>query len=217
VQWPNLVGKARRQPRRGTWHQWKQAIANHCDGRCVYCAIPEGRFGGIRNFHIEHFRPKVKFPKLENDIRNLYLACAICNVLKCDDWPAEPAGDHSRASYPDPFLIDYNALFVVSSATHEVASPTVAGKYLVERILLNRAQLILERRLAAMLRSLAEFDSWLSASIGSMTNEEMKTAVSVLQEISRVQTKTLEARPYRDLDTKRSRGSRGTRKRRNGG
>ena len=215
MRWPNLVGKARIQPSRGTWNHWKQAIADHCDGRCVYCAIPEARFGGIRNFHIEHFRPKVKFPKLENDIRNLYLACAICNVLKCDDWPAEPAANHSRATYPDPSLTDYNALFVISSTTHEVRSRTVAGKYLVERVLLNRAQLILERRLDAMFSSLAEFDTWVSASIGSMTSEEMKTTVAVLQEISRVQTKTLEARPYRDLDTKRSSSPRRTRKRPN--
>ena len=214
MQWPNVVGKSRTQPSRGTWPQWKQAIADHCDGRCVYCAIPEGRFGGIRNFHIEHFRPKVRFPTLENDITNLYLACAICNVLKCDDWPAEPVADHSVASYPDPSVTDYNGLFVISSTTHEVGSQTVAGKYLVERVLLNRAQLILERRLAAMLNSLAEFDSWVTASIGSMTREEMKTTVSILQDIGRVQTRTLEARPYRDVDTKGTRHPR-TRKRRN--
>jgi hypothetical protein len=208
VKWPNLVGKPRVQPTRGKWHQWKQAIADYCDGRCVYCAIPEGRFGGIRNFHIEHFRPKVKFPKLENDIGNLYLACAICNVLKCDDWPAEPVADHSLASYPDPSLTDYNRLFVISSTTHKVGSQTVAGKYLVERVLLNRAQLILERRFAMLLSSMAEFDAWVGASMGSMTSEEMKSTVSVLLEISRVKTKTLEARPYRDLDTKGARGSR---------
>ena len=216
MQWPNLVGKVRIQPPQGKWHEWKQAIADHCAGRCVYCAIPEGRFGGIRNFHIEHFRPKSKFPKLENDIGNLYLACAICNVLKSDDWPAEPVADHSLATYPDPLRTDYNAVFVISSTTYEVGSPTVAGKYLVERVLLNRAQLIMERRLAAMFSSLAEFDAWVSASISSMTSEEMKTTVAVLQEISRVQTKTLEARPYRDLDTKRSSSSpRRTRKRPN--
>jgi hypothetical protein len=215
VEWPNLVGKLRIQPSQGTWHQWKQAIADHCDGRCVYCAIPEARFGGIRNFHIEHFRPKVKFPNLENEIRNLYLACAICNVLKCDDWPDEPAADHSLATYPDPFITDYNALFVISSRTHKVSSPTVAGKYLVEKVLLNRAQLILERRLAAMLSFRAEFDNWVSASIGNMRRDELEATVAVLQEISRVQTGTLEARPYRDLDTKRSSSPRRTGKRPN--
>jgi hypothetical protein len=156
----------------------------------------------------------VKFPNLENDIRNLYVACAICNVLKCDDWPAEPVADHSVASYPDPSLTNYNGLFVISSMTHEVGSQTVAGKYLVERVLLNRAQLILERRLAAILTSLAEFDAWVDASMGSMTNEEMKGTVSVLLEISRVKTRTLEARPYRDVDTKGARRAR-TRRPRN--
>lgn len=181
----------------------------------MYCAIPEGRFGGIRNFHIEHFRPKAKFPKLENDIGNLYVACAICNVLKSDDWPAEPVADHSLATYPDPLLTDYNALFVISRTTHEVSSPTVAGKYLVEKVLLNRAQLILERRLAMVLSSLGQFDTWVSASIRNMTREELKTTVAILQEISRIKTNTLEARPYRDLDTKRPRSPRRKSKRLN--
>jgi hypothetical protein len=215
VQWPNLVGKVRIQPLQGAWHLWKQAIADHCAGQCVYCAIPEGRFGGIRNFHIEHFRPKSKFPKLENHIGNLYLACAICNVLKSDDWPAEPIADHSLATYPDPFHTDYNTLFVISSRTYEVGSSKVAGKYLIEKILLNRAQLILERRLAALLNSLSEFDAWVSASLRNMTKEELKTTVAIVQEISRVKTKTLEARPYRDVDTKRSNSPKRTSKRPN--
>jgi hypothetical protein len=181
----------------------------------VYCAIPEGRFGGIRNFHIEHFRPKAKFPKLENIIANLYLACAICNVLKSDDWPAEPVANHSRAAYPDPSLTDYNAILVISSSTHEVRSPKVAGKYLIERVLLNRAQLILERRLAAMVSSLNEFETWLNAAMRDMTKEELQITVGVLQEVSRVKTKTLEARPYRDPDTKRHSGFRRRSKRPN--
>ena len=203
MQWPNLVGKSRIQPVTGRWHQWKQEIANHCGGQCVYCAISEGRFGGIRNFHVEHFRPKVKFPALENDIRNLYLACAICNVLKCDDWPAEPAADHSLTAYPDPSVADYNMLFTVSPATYELGSFTVAGKYVIERILLNRAQLVLERRLAATLRRLDEFEAWVNTSLNDMTSEEMKATVAVLLKISTVKTDALRARPYQDLDTKR--------------
>ena len=84
MRWPNVVGKSRTQPNKGEWHDWKQEIADHCHGRCIYCAISEARFGGVRNFHIEHYRPKKKFPQFENDIKNLYSAGAICNVLKCD-------------------------------------------------------------------------------------------------------------------------------------
>lgn len=213
MRWPSLVGKSRIKPVKGRWHDWKQIIADHCGGQCVYCAISEGRFGGIRNFHIEHFRPKVKFPKFENDISNLYLACAVCNVLKCDDWPDEPVADHSLAAYPDPSLADYNTLFVICTTTHEVDSPTVAGKYIIERILLNRAQLILERRLAAMLTLLAEFDEWVRASLSNMTSGEKDATVKILLEISSVNIGALKARPYLDVDTKRSSRSKEPRKR----
>lgn len=179
----------------------------------MYCAISESRFGGLRNFHVEHLRPKVKFPTSENDIRNLYLACAICNVLKCDDWPGEPASDHSLAAYPDPSVVDYNTLFVISPMTYELDSSTVAGKYVIERILLNRAQLILERRLAMMLQLLDEFEAWVDASLKDMTTAEMKATVKVLRAISNVKTAVLKARPYRDADTKRSSRSTGAKRR----
>jgi hypothetical protein len=203
MKWPVLVGKARIQPAAGSWNDWKQAIADYCEGRCVYCAIPESRFGGIRNFHIAHFRPKAKFRSLENDIGNLYLSCSICNVLKCDDWPAEPAADHSRVAYPDPSRTDFNALLVVSAATREVDSQAVAGKYLIERVLLNRAQLIVERRLTAALRSFEEFRDWVDVSAGKMTHKELVEVVRLLCTIDNIKTGALGARPYKDGDAKR--------------
>src|SRR5690349_11271873 len=102
MKWPILTGVTRAQPPSGRWHDWKEVISEDCDEKCIYCAIHEGRFGGLRNFHVEHYRPKDRFPRLENTITNLYLACAVCNVLKCDDWPQEPRGDHSVPAYPDP-------------------------------------------------------------------------------------------------------------------
>jgi hypothetical protein len=210
VHWPNVVGKSRVQPSHGAWHDWKQEIADHCNGRCIYCAISEARFGGIRNFHIEHYRPKKKFPKLENDIKNLYLACAICNVLKCDDWPAEPKADHSVASYPDPAIANYNDFFKVSKITHAVDSHTVAGKYLIERLLLNRGQLTLERRLADILERLEDFQKWVMASINDMTAAEWRETIGILSGILSAQKSALtEARPYLDTDTKRKITSKG--------
>lgn len=211
--WPILFGKSRAQPVKGRWGDWKQAIADHCDGRCVYCAIPEGRFGGIRNFHVEHFRPKAKFPALENEINNLYLACAICNVLKGDDWPAEPEIDHTRATYPDPSLVDYNTILLVLPNTHEVSSDKQAGKYLIERILLNRAQLIIERRLAAMLQFLSEFEAWVTRCLDDMTPAERQETIVILLQIGNVTTAALQARPYLDVETKRIRRAKGVKQR----
>jgi hypothetical protein len=213
MKWPILFGKARQQPTTGRWHHWKQLIADHCEGRCVYCAIAEARFGGIRNFHIEHYRPKVRFPHLENDIRNLYLACAVCNVLKCDDWPAEPDPDHSLPAYPDPAVVDYNSLFQVAE-THEISSSTVAGRYVIERMALNRAQLILERRLHAIESAISSFNDWVSERLDALTPEEQRQTIEILNDITRAQTATTTARPYKDDDTKRSARVRTTKKRR---
>jgi hypothetical protein len=203
MRWPILVGKVRFQPTTGSWEKWKQSVADHCEGRCVYCAIPEGRFGGIRNFHIEHFRPKAKFPALENDIQNLYLACCICNVLKCDDWPDEPSMDHSIASYPDPAATDFNRLFVSSQETHELNSQTAAGKYLIERVLLNRVQLLVERRLSAVRRFFSEFRTWADEAVETMTQQELKDVVKLLCMIGSIETNVDIARLYDDTGTKK--------------
>ncbi|HEX5476186.1 MAG TPA: HNH endonuclease [Vicinamibacterales bacterium] len=169
----------------------------------MYCAISEARFGGIRNFHVEHFRPKGKFPMLENHIANLYLACGICNVLKGDDWPCEPAADHSLATYADPATTDYNTILSVSAATHEVIATTLSGRYIIERVLLNRAQLVLERRLAAMLAGFEQFERWVEGALDDMSEAELKAVSATLLKMSQTKTAMLKDRPYRDADTKR--------------
>lgn len=203
VKWPQLLGKLRQQPATGCWHDWKPIIANECGAQCIYCAIHEGRFGGIRNFHVEHFRPKTRFLPLENDIRNLYLACAICNVLKCDDWPGEPSADHSVIGYPDPAICDYNTVFDIDRSTCEIGSRTVAGRYVIERIMLNRAQLILQRRLAALLDRIGAFVSWCNNDLQGASNADLKEIIHVLAKINKLKSVVLNARPYEDEDARR--------------
>ncbi len=202
MEWPDLVAKPRTKPATGNWHNWKQEIADYCCAKCVYCAITESRFGGIRNFHVEHFRPRARFPALEDEISNLYLACAICNILKNDDWPAEPLVDDSAASYPDPAITNYNHLFSISK-NHEVESIKVAGKYVVERLLLNRAQLIYERRLDAIHDAYESFDNWVRSIVDEVTLSELRELVTLLARISKAKSKIIRVRPYRDHETKR--------------
>jgi hypothetical protein len=213
VRWPILLGKARVRPLAGKWHDWKQHVADECDGRCVYCAITEGRFGGIRNFHVEHFRPKRKFPLLENDIANLYLACGICNVLKGDDWPGEPATDHSLATYADPATTDYNTILSVSAGTHEVSASTLSGRYIIERVLLNRPQLVVERRMAALLAGFDQFETWVVGALGNMNKAELQAVSATLLMMSQTKTKMLQNRPYRSADVSRSVKSKAKKKR----
>lgn len=200
MKWATLVGSSRSQPSSGNWRDWKEQIAVDCQHQCIYCAISEARFGGIRNFHVEHFRPKVRFDALENEISNLYLACSICNVLKCDDWPDEPASDHSVNAYPDPSAHDYNSIFSVEPSTKHLDSSSVAGLYVIERLMLNRYQLILERRLSHCLDAFRSFENWVRSidpALGYRTE-----VVTVLLEICNLKGDALTVRPYRDPDTK---------------
>jgi hypothetical protein len=43
--------------------------------------------GGDENFEMDHFRPKSRFPGLEDDFYNIYYACHPCNHMKRDCWP----------------------------------------------------------------------------------------------------------------------------------
>ncbi len=135
------------QPLVGTYVDWKQQIAIECFNQCVYCAIHENSMGGIRNFHVEHYRPKSKFKDKENDYLNLFYSCAVCNTFKNNDWPNEPTPDNSRASYPNPSEIDYNFLFEIDHSKGLIEGKNIAAKYIQEKLFLNRPQLITERRI----------------------------------------------------------------------
>ena len=42
----------------------------------------------VMHFHIDHFRPKKKYPRLALAYANLYYACGLCNTFKGDAWPS---------------------------------------------------------------------------------------------------------------------------------
>ena len=155
MNWKQVDNSARRQPTTGSYSDWKQEVASDCGNVCVYCAILESRYGGIDNFHVEHYRPKSRFPQFKETIGNLYLACAICNRFKSDDWPAEPTQELNAPAYPDPSQWDFNGLFDVS-ADGIVEGKVVATKYVAEKLYLNRPQLIRERRFAQLRNQFAE-------------------------------------------------------------
>jgi uncharacterized coiled-coil protein SlyX len=112
----------------------------------------------LDNFHIDHFRPKSRpgFEHLRDNIHNLFLSCAPCNRFKHDDWPGEPLPDHSASAYPDPSEHDYNNLFDVCPTSNTVQGRHVASQYVVERLYLNRPQLIRERRLSRLEENFAK-------------------------------------------------------------
>ncbi len=150
MNWRRIQKENSIQPSSGTYRDdnWKVQIAEECYHRCVYCAIHEARFGGIRNFHIEHYKPKslTRFRHLENDIKNLFLACSICNCFKKADWPNDPNHKLNVCCYPDPSLIDYSTIIELDNSSYQLRGKKIASRYFIERLFLNRPQLLLERR-----------------------------------------------------------------------
>ena len=172
--WPVLIGKARPQPAAGEYTDWKADIAAVCDHRCIYCSLHESENGGVGNFHIDHLRPKSVFAHLRDIISNLYLSCAICNRFKSDDWPAEPAADLSVATYIDPAATDYNATLSVDDKTYRVSANSVAGRYTVERLYLNRPQMIRNWRARFLARRVSEMEDFASLALETARNAGSK-------------------------------------------
>lgn len=58
---------------------------------CAYCYLHEFHAHGEKNFQLDHFRPKDKFPHLRRDFYNLYYCCSVCNGIrsKSNQWPSD--------------------------------------------------------------------------------------------------------------------------------
>lgn len=140
-----LIERNRRIQEKGVYTEWKQQISDDCYNHCVYCSIHENPWGGIDHYHIEHFRPKSKFTHLEHIITNLYHACPICNKFKSDDWPNE-CDKLDKVCYPDPSDHNYTDLFQLDLSNYSIQGKFIASTYLINRLYLNRPQLVYERR-----------------------------------------------------------------------
>lgn len=147
MNWKRIPKENSSQPSTGTYKDWKELLSVEGFHQCVYCSISEAEFGGIRNFHVEHYKPKSlpAFASLVNTYTNLFFACAICNSFKSNDWLGEPTKELNTPCYPDPSVVDYSELFCVNDVGILVGN-NLAAKYLIQKIYLNRPQLIINRR-----------------------------------------------------------------------
>lgn len=192
--WYLITKDATKQPSEGIYSDWKQQIAEECFFQCVYCAIHESQFGGTVNYHIDHFRPFSKFNDLKNDITNLFYCCPICNRFKSNDWPGEP--DLNSVSYPNPCCTDYNDLFKIDK-TYNLKGLYVSANYIIQRLFLNRAQLIFERR-ENMLRSRCNvLISEIKSLIEGLANTDLQLAFEILSNIDGIKNNLLGLEDYR--------------------
>jgi hypothetical protein len=140
-----LIDRAKRIQKTGIYTDWKEQIADDCHMQCVYCCIGEEPWGGLDHYHIDHFKPIKTFPELQHIITNLYLACPICNRFKSDFWLVETK-DLNLLFIPDPSDHNYCELFTLDIKNFKIVGLYPAAKFVIERLYLNRPQLIHHRR-----------------------------------------------------------------------
>ncbi len=64
---------------RTTKNKEHSKFADVFDKRCGYCGM---KYSLGKSYNIDHFKPKVHFPKLEHDINNFVYSCRTCNAKK---------------------------------------------------------------------------------------------------------------------------------------
>lgn len=206
MNWRRIPKENSVQPQTGTYKNWKPQLAEEGFHQCVYCAIPDAAMGGIRNFHVEHYRPKSRFSSLENSISNLFYACPICNTFKGNDWPAEP--DHEVESYPNPSENEYGKLFSINFQSGEIQGNVVASSYMIEKIHLNRGQLILERRLHHLLGKAGKLRNEIGQSLNHLSDDNatglLRRYSDILNRMHNLRDQLQTITPYQPQDIQRS-------------
>lgn len=200
-----LIDKSKSKQPSGKYSDWKPMLADESAHLCVYCAISDAHYGGIRNFHVEHYRPKSRFKDLEHTYTNLFYACGICNTFKGNDWPDEPTkGGFDYVHYPDPSRTNYLSLFTVNIATAHLEGNNVAAKYIVEKLNLNRAQILRNRKMLLLSESLGDVrDKLHTASKGMENASDLRKIIDLMTEISQLFQEFWQSIPYESEEVSR--------------
>lgn len=80
----------------------KRALSLETHGKCMYC---EGFIGAVSYSHIEHFRPKARYPDKTFEWENLGLGCQVCNMKKGDKFDESLPYINPYFENPDDFFI----------------------------------------------------------------------------------------------------------------
>ncbi|MEM7574174.1 MAG: HNH endonuclease [Bacteroidota bacterium] len=157
MRWTNIIKHRSNCPEGLNYSECKPYLRLESNSKCVYCAMHENQVGGFDYFHVEHFRPKSnpRFRDLTHNYYNLYYSCPICNRFKGASWPNDPVVGNSIPSFIDPSKNDYNHIFNVDD-NGLLSGKTVAAKYMIEKINLNRPQLIIARKIDSLNKKMEE-------------------------------------------------------------
>jgi hypothetical protein len=124
----------------------RAAVRAAFGARCGYCGVSETFVGGA--LEIDHFHPLAAGGS--DDIKNLVYACTACNRFKGDYAPAPDAPEALRLLHPQR---DDMGAHITETTHGRLLGLTPRGWFHVQRLHLNRAQLIDMRHLYRVMQT----------------------------------------------------------------
>jgi FtsZ-binding cell division protein ZapB len=118
-------------------------------GRCGYCGVSETAVGC--ELEIDHFHPVVAGGS--DDDKNLVYACTACNRFKGDYAPAPGAPETLKLLHPKH---DNSEVHILETAQGRLSGLTARGWFHIQRLHLNRIQLVEMRGLRRMEHTLRD-------------------------------------------------------------
>lgn len=146
--------------------------------KCAYC---ESKVTHVDYPHIEHYRPKKRYPERTFDWQNLLLACSICNgaAHKGDHFPLDES-DEDKPLLLNPCEDDPDQHLRFEQA--RLVSLSNRGQETVRLLSLNRDELFDRRRtllinIDYIRRSVTQFEAEGNASMAQWGRELLKRAM----------------------------------------
>jgi hypothetical protein len=124
----------------------RAAVRAAFGSRCAYCGVSES-FVGVE-LEMDHFHPVAAGGS--DEIENLVYACTACNRFKGDYAPAPDAPESLRLLRPQQ---DDSAMHIAETSHGRLVGLTPRGWFHIQRLHLNRAQLIEMRHLHRVIQS----------------------------------------------------------------
>ena len=120
----------------------RRQIIERADGRCEYCQTPQAI---VVEMEIDHVIPQSAGGT--TDLDNLCLACVSCNGFKLAFQEAEDPETGQPAPLFNPRVQSWPDHFAWSDDSSQIVGLTPVGRATVERLRLNREQMVQARRL----------------------------------------------------------------------
>jgi 5-methylcytosine-specific restriction endonuclease McrA len=171
--------------------RYRQAIAEDCLFRCVYCDSHEDLIGGRESMALDHFRPwgkkfkptdELKFSHLKNEPNNLVHSCRVCNGYKWSHWPTEDPNvcfDHEKG-WIEPFEQVRSDFFTVNLDGRIEPSKAPAA-YQILKLRLNRPLLKKQREFDIAMAGFQDLeDRWKSVATDKAITKDEKLATDTL-------------------------------------